>query len=35
LEKVRTLDSAVEQQFIDVRDYEGLDFYILEHLMGI
>jgi xylose isomerase len=35
LEKVRTLDSEVEQQFIDVRDYEGLDFYILEHLMGI
>lgn len=35
LEKVRTLDSAVEQQFIDARDYEGLDFYILEHLMGI
>jgi xylose isomerase len=34
LEKVRTADRNVEQQFIDARDYEGLDFYLLEHLMG-
>jgi len=34
LEKVRTLDREIERQFIDARDYEGLDFYILEHLMG-
>jgi len=34
LEKVRTLERAVEQQFIAARDYEGLDFYILEHLLG-
>ena len=34
LEKVRTLDKGVEQEFIAARDYEGLDFYILEHLLG-
>lgn len=34
LEKVRTLDKVVEQEFITARDYEGLDFYILEHLLG-
>lgn len=34
LEKVRTLDKKVEQQFIDSRDYEGLDYYILQHLIG-
>ncbi|MDE0635464.1 MAG: TIM barrel protein [Candidatus Poribacteria bacterium] len=34
LEKVRTLDRKVEQEFIAARDYEGLDFYILEHLLG-
>ncbi len=34
LEKVRTLDKKVEQQFIESRDYEGLDFYILQHLLG-
>ncbi len=35
LEKVRTLDKKVEQEFIDARDYEGLDFYILQHLIGV
>ncbi len=34
LEKVRTLDRKVEQEFIAARDYERLDFYILEHLLG-
>ena len=34
LEKVRTLDRNVEQEFIASGDYEGLDFYILEHLLG-
>ena len=34
LEKVRTYDREVEQAFIASRDYEGLDFYILEHLLG-
>jgi xylose isomerase len=34
LEKVRTLDRKVEQQYIEARDYEGLDMFILNHLMG-
>ena len=35
LEKVRTLDKKVEQEFITARDYEGLDYFILEHLLGV
>jgi xylose isomerase len=35
LEKVRTLDRDVERQLIAARDYEGLDLYISEHLLGI
>ncbi len=35
LEKVRTLDSKVEKQYIAERDYEGLDAYILRHLLGV
>ncbi|MEK6246946.1 MAG: TIM barrel protein [Planctomycetales bacterium] len=35
VDKVRQLDSKVEQQFIEARDYEGLDLYVLEHLMGV
>ena len=35
LEKVRTFNKKVEQEFIASRDYEGLDFYILEHLLGM
>ncbi len=35
LEKVRTLDKKTEQEFIAARDYEGLDFYILQHLTGV
>jgi xylose isomerase len=34
LEKVRTLDTALEKQLIAERDYEGLDAYILRHLLG-
>lgn len=34
LEKVRTLDRAVERELIDARDYEELDLYILDHLLG-
>ena len=34
LEKVRTLDRAVERELIDARDYEELDLYILNHLLG-
>lgn len=35
LEKVRTLDKKAEKQFIDARDYEGLDQYIIRHLLGV
>lgn len=35
LEKVRTVDKNIEEQFINARDYEGLDFYILQHLIGV
>ncbi len=35
VEKVRTLDRKAEQLFIDARDYEGLDAFILRHLMGV
>ena len=34
LEKVRALDKETEQQFIEARDYEGLDWFILEHLIS-
>lgn len=34
VEKARTLDRAVEQQFIEARDYEGLELFILQHLLG-
>ncbi|MDE0506749.1 MAG: xylose isomerase, partial [Candidatus Poribacteria bacterium] len=34
LEKVRTLDRAVERELIDARDYEELDLYLLNHLLG-
>ncbi|NPV54446.1 MAG: TIM barrel protein [Firmicutes bacterium] len=34
LEKVRTSDRDLEQQLIAARDYEELDLYISEHLMG-
>lgn len=34
VEKVRTLDEAKEQALIAERDYEGLELYIMEHLMG-
>jgi xylose isomerase len=32
--KVRGLDRARELQFIEARDYEGLELFILKHLMG-
>ena len=34
LEKVRTLDRAIERELIEARDYEELDLYILDHLLG-
>ena len=35
VEKVRTTDAALVQQFRDARDYEALELYILKHLMGV
>ncbi len=35
VEKVRSLDRTVEQQFIEARDYEGLELFILKHLLGV
>lgn len=35
VDKVRSLDRATEQQFIEARDYEGLELFILKHLMGV
>lgn len=34
VEKVRTYDKETERQLIAARDYEGLDWHILTHLMG-
>lgn len=34
LEKVRSLDKNLEKQLMEERDYEELDRYILNHLMG-
>ncbi len=35
VEKVRTADRDLEQQFIAARDYEALEAYTLQHLMGV
>ena len=35
LEKVRTVDKDLERTFIVNRDYEGLEAYILQHLLGV
>ncbi len=35
VKKVRSLDTAKEQAFIAARDYEGLERYLLLHLMGV
>ncbi|MDF2718622.1 MAG: xylose isomerase, partial [Paenibacillus sp.] len=34
VEKVRTFDREQERQMIAARDYEALEMYVLEHLMG-
>lgn len=34
VEKVRTFDRNLERQLIADRDYEGLDLYVMEHLLG-
>jgi xylose isomerase len=35
VEKVRSADKELQQQFIDARDYEALEAYTLRHLLGI
>ena len=35
LEKVRSLDRKLVQQYRDARDYEALECYTLKHLMGV
>jgi xylose isomerase len=35
VEKVRTWDQKLEQQYVAARDYEALEMAILEHLMGV
>ena len=35
VEKVRSLDQKLVQQYRDARDYEALELYILRHLMGV
>lgn len=35
LDKVRSLDHEEERSYIEARDYEGLDAFILRHLMGV
>lgn len=34
VDKVRSFDRKKERAFIEARDYEGLDLYVMEHLMG-
>src|SRR5262249_25685244 len=35
VEKVRTVDKTLVEQFVSARDYEALEAYTLEHLMGV
>ncbi len=35
VEKVRTADKKLEQQFVEARDYEALEAYTMRHLMGV
>ena len=35
VEKSRTLDGKLVQQFRDARDYEALELFVLKHLMGV
>jgi xylose isomerase len=35
VEKARTADTKLEQQFIEERDYEALEAYTMRHLMGV
>jgi len=33
--KARSLDRKVERQYIEARDYEGLDVFLVRHLLGV
>jgi xylose isomerase len=35
VEKVRSMDETLVRQYRDARDYEGLELYLLKHLMGV
>ena len=35
VDKVRSFDRQREQQFVEARDYEGLELYVVEHLLGV
>ncbi|MDB6073283.1 MAG: Xylose isomerase, partial [Verrucomicrobiaceae bacterium] len=35
VDKVRSWDKKLEQQFVDARDYEALELAIMKHLMGV
>ena len=35
VDKVRSRDTKLEQQYIEARDYEALEAYTLRHLMGV
>ncbi len=35
VEKVRSLDREAERQFVEERDYEGLELFVLRHLLGV
>jgi len=35
VDKVRSYDRKLEKQFIDNRDYEGLEMHVVKHLMGV
>jgi xylose isomerase len=35
VDKVRTADTKLQQQFIEERDYEALEAYTIRHIMGI
>lgn len=35
VEKARTIDKAKERAYIEALDYEGLELYVLEHLLGV
>ena len=35
VQKVRSLDREREEELVAARDYEGLERYLLKHLMGL